>query len=100
MSANEDICLGDGRVALLIRPCATTSYRAMTEGLDHIGFKVEDLEKAKRDLAAIVQSHPEAAPKKIDSGRAGVVRKKELEECILGKHAGADPDGVLLDFSE
>ena len=36
VSGKGDVCLSDGRVSLLARPCDTTSYRAITEGLDHI----------------------------------------------------------------
>jgi len=99
-SEKGDVCLSDGKVSLLIRPCDTTSYRAMTEGLDHIGFKVENLERAKREIDQIGESSPDSAPKKVDLGRFGRVTKEELEGCILGKYAGADPDGILLDLSE
>ncbi len=101
-SASEkgDICMSDGTVFILIRPCETTSYLAMTEGLDHIGFQVESLEKIKKELEEIGKSFPDSAPKKIDLGRYGSTTKKELEACVLGRYAASDPDGVLIDFSE
>jgi predicted enzyme related to lactoylglutathione lyase len=99
-SGSGDLCVTDGKVCLVIRPCEPTSYRAMTEGLDHFGFKVEDLESAKRAIEDLARSRPECAPKKIDVGRFGKVTQKELDSCILGKYGLADPDGVLLHLSD
>jgi len=36
------ICMTDGKVKLLLRPRDKSLYRGLREGLDHIGFKVED----------------------------------------------------------
>lgn len=99
-SKNGQICLSDGKVSVLVIPCETTSYKAMTEGLDHIGFKVEALEKTEQELGDLSRSHPDSSPKKIDLGRFGPVTKKELESCMLGRYPLSDPDGVLLDLVE
>jgi hypothetical protein len=72
----------------------------MNEGLDHVGFKVEDLAKAKSDLSDIGASSPQSAPKKIAGGRFGDVTLQELEGCGAGKYGTADPDGVLLHLTE
>jgi len=100
VSEKGQLCLSDGKVSLVIIPCENTSYRAMTEGLDHIGFKVETLKKVEQELDALSHSHPDSAPKKIDLGRFGHVTQRELESCMLGRHALSDPDGVLLDLLE
>jgi catechol 2,3-dioxygenase-like lactoylglutathione lyase family enzyme len=42
-SAQDIRCLTDGKSHLVIRSCHTSTYTTMTEGLDHIGFKVESL---------------------------------------------------------
>ena len=94
------LCLTDGKVSVAILPCGKTSYKAMTEGLDHIGFKVESLEKTREEVDALSKSSPEAAPRKIDIGRFGPMTKKELEACAMGQHPTTDPDGNLLDFVE
>ena len=100
VSEKGQLCLSDGKVSLVIIPCENTSYHAMTEGLDHIGFKVETLKKVEQELESLSQSHPDSSPKKIDLGRFGQVTKRELESCMLGKHALSDPDGILLDLLE
>lgn len=100
VSEKGHLCLSDGKVSLVIIPTENTSYHSMTEGLDHIGFKVEALEKAGQELAELSRSHPESAPKQIDLGRFGPVTKRELESCMLGRHALSDPDGVLMDLVE
>jgi hypothetical protein len=72
----------------------------MTEGIDHIGFKVQNVEQVKSELDELRRSFPDSAPRKIDLGRFGDATKKELESCILGRYALSDPDGVLLDLTE
>ena len=99
-AAKDHVCLRDGKNYLVIRPCNTGSYVTMNEGLDHIGFKVESLTKAKSDLASIGISTPQSAPKKIAGGRFGDVTLENLEACVAGKYGTADPDGVLLHLSE
>ncbi|MBI2347588.1 MAG: VOC family protein [Deltaproteobacteria bacterium] len=100
VSDNGQLRLSDGRVSVVIIPTENNSYRAMTEGLDHIGFKVEDLKKAGRELDDLGKSHPDSAPKKIDLGRFGHVTRREIESCVLGQVALCDPDGVLMDLME
>lgn len=99
-SAKDQVCLSDGKNYLVIRPCHTSSYATMQEGLDHIGFKVEDLTKAKDDLADLSVSSPQSAPKQVAGRRFGDITRKDLEACVAGKYGTADPDGVLLHFSE
>lgn len=100
--AAEDgsITLTDGKVRLVIRPCHDGFYRSLRQGLDHIGFKVESLEKAKKDLDEIATTFPESAPKKIAVGVQGAAIEKDLQACPIGKHTLSDPDGVLLDISD
>jgi catechol 2,3-dioxygenase-like lactoylglutathione lyase family enzyme len=90
----------DGTVTLLIRPCDNTLYRGMREGLDHIGFRVEDLERTKKDIAELSDAVPESAPANLDAGRFGPMTRADLEGCVIGKYAMADPDGILLDLCE
>jgi catechol 2,3-dioxygenase-like lactoylglutathione lyase family enzyme len=99
-SAKDHVCLSDGKNYLVIRNCHTSSYATMQEGLDHIGFKVEDLTKAKTDLADIAVAFPDSVPKKVAGRRFGDVTLKDLEACAAGKYGAADPDGVLLHLSD
>lgn len=76
------------------------AYRGLMAGLDHFGFKVENLDSTKKDLDALASSAPASAAKKIAIGRDGEVRQKNLESCKLCRHAISDPDGVLLDLTD
>jgi catechol 2,3-dioxygenase-like lactoylglutathione lyase family enzyme len=98
LSDQENFYLSDGRVQLVVRAWNPTTYRGMRAGLDHIGFKVENLEEAKKDIDELARSHPESAPRKIDIGRDGARKLEILAACKLGKHPTADPDGVLVDL--
>jgi catechol 2,3-dioxygenase-like lactoylglutathione lyase family enzyme len=99
-AGDGSIMLTDGKVRLVIRPCHDGYYRSLRQGFDHIGFKVENLEKTKKDLEEIAVSFPESAPKKVAVGLAGVPLEKDLQACPIGQHTLADPDGVLLDICE
>jgi len=97
---NGQLCLSDGKVSIVIIPTENKSYRSMTEGLDHIGFKVDALRKADEDLQELARSHPESKPEQIDLGRFGPVTLREIDACSLGQRSLADPDGVLMDLVE
>jgi catechol 2,3-dioxygenase-like lactoylglutathione lyase family enzyme len=94
------ITLTDGKVRLVIRRCHDGYYRSLRQGFDHIGFKVDSVEKTKKDLEAIATASPESAPKKIAAGMQGQELEKDLQGCPIGKHVFSDPDGILLDISE
>jgi catechol 2,3-dioxygenase-like lactoylglutathione lyase family enzyme len=99
-SNDECISLTDGKVRLLIRRCNNRLYRGLRQGLDHVGFKVENLEKTKKDLEEMATTFPESARQNIGVGKQGILVEKDLQACPIGKHAFSDPDGVLLDISE
>jgi len=96
----DTTCLSDGKVRLLIQPTNDCSYMSMRQGLDHIGFKVESLEQAKRDLGELAATSPASAARDIGAGIFGHITKKDMEACKIGEYALSDPDGVLLDLSE
>ena len=99
LSGEGEICLTDGQSYLLIRPCENYSYRSMTQGIDHVGFKVEDLEVVKKELDDLGRSFPESAARKIFVGRNGAFLQRDIDSCSLGQYAIADPDGVLVDLT-
>ena len=92
------ICMTDGKVKLLLRPRDNRLYRGLREGIDHFGFKVEDLEKTKTDLAALEETAPPPSGKFV--GGNGKKNEEDFRRCCLGQHFTADPDGVLIDMSE
>jgi hypothetical protein len=75
-------------------------YRGQMAGLDHFGFKVDDLDQTKKDLDALAAVAPASAPRKIAIGRDGETRQKNLEGCKLCRQSLSDPDGVLLDLTD
>jgi hypothetical protein len=100
LSGDNSFYLTDGKVHLVIRPWDMVAYRGLMAGLDHFGFKVDDLERTKKDLHTLAASAPRSAPRKITIGRDGEVRQRNLEDCKLCAYALSDPDGVLLDLTE
>jgi catechol 2,3-dioxygenase-like lactoylglutathione lyase family enzyme len=94
------ICMTDGRVKLLVRPCDNTLYRALREGLDHFGFKVENVKVATDDLETLAASSPESGARRLAVGLHGQMIEKDFRKCCLGQHFISDPDGVLVDISE
>jgi catechol 2,3-dioxygenase-like lactoylglutathione lyase family enzyme len=93
------ICMTDGKVKLLLRPRDNSLYRGLREGLDHIGFKVESIERVKNDVEALAAAAPESAPAKFVGGN-GKKNEEDFRRCSLGQHFIADPDGVLIDMAE
>jgi catechol-2,3-dioxygenase len=100
LSGDSSYYVTDGKVTLALRPWDMVSYRGLMAGLDHFGFKVENLGQAKKDIEALAASNPTSAARKIAIGREGERRQKNLEACKLCNHALADPDGVLLDLTD
>ncbi len=99
LSSDKGICLTDGKSYLLIRPCDNNYYRSMSQGLDHIGFKVESIEAVKKELDEIGKAFPESAPRKINIGRNGPFIQRDMDDCPLGQYAISDPEGVLIDLA-
>ena len=92
--------LTDGKVRLIVRRCHNGFYRTMRQGFDHIGFKVDSVEQTIQELTDLADRVPECAAKKIGGGVQGGAIAKDLQACPIGKHAFADPDGVLVDICE
>jgi len=95
--------LTDGHMTLVIMPWDIADYEGtgiITAGMDHIGFKVESVEKLKEDVDSIAADNPLLAPSPLGTGAEG---KALLElfrrSCPLGRHQMADCDGVLLDVA-
>jgi catechol 2,3-dioxygenase-like lactoylglutathione lyase family enzyme len=95
--------LTDGRVMLVIMPWDITDYAGtgiITAGMDHIGFKVENLEAFKQDVERVAANNPRLAPEPVGSGAEGkALLDLFRRSCPLGQHHMADCDGVLIDVS-
>ena len=92
--------LSDGRVTIIVSPWAITDYEGAgiePRHMDHVGFKVEDIENFKRDLQNLVKRNPALSPK--PGGSEGEIRLELLSKCKHGQFQLADPDGVPIDVS-
>ena len=94
------VMLSDGKVRLIVRRCHNGFYRTMRQGFDHIGFQVDSVEQTTKQLADLASAFPECAAKKIAGGVQGGAIANDLQACPIGKHAFADPDGVLVDICD
>jgi catechol 2,3-dioxygenase-like lactoylglutathione lyase family enzyme len=96
--------LTDGHITLVIMPWDISDYDAtgiITQGMDHIGFKVENLEVFKREVKDIADVNPRLTPAPVATGPEGMALEKLFERsCPLGDYRMADSDGVLLDVSQ
>ena len=68
--------------------------------MDHIGFKVESVEKLKEDVERIAADNPLLAPTPLGTGAEGkALRELFKRSCPLGQHQMTDCDGVLIDVA-
>jgi predicted enzyme related to lactoylglutathione lyase len=94
--------LSDGHVTLVIMPWDITDYAGtgiITCGMDHIGFKVENLDACREDIARIAADNPRIAPEPVGTGAEGAALAELFKRsCPFGEHRLADCDGVLIDI--
>ncbi len=99
---DENYYLSDGHITLVIMPWDITHYEGtgiILSGMDHIGFKVEDLDTAMQDIERIAAENPRLAPAPVGSGPEGKALADLFERsCPIGTHRLADCDGILLDI--
>src|SRR3954451_12671759 len=94
--------LTDGHVTLVIMPWDITDYDAtgiITMGMDHIGFKVEDIEQFKNDIATLSANNPRIAPASFSGSEGEALLNLFKKSCPLGQHQLADCDGILIDVA-
>ena len=105
-NGGRNIYLSDGQVTLVIIPWTMSDFEntgISARGMDHIGFKVESIDKLKSDIDQAAERNFRLRP-----GNTVVGRGKEGNErlvmfkrtCPLGCHHLADLDGLLLDVVE
>jgi hypothetical protein len=69
-------------------------------GWEHLGFKVENIETFKKDLAALRESNPEMRERIVSEPSEGERRVALIASCRHGQHQFSSPDGVFVDVSE
>jgi predicted enzyme related to lactoylglutathione lyase len=102
-AGDSNFYLSDGKVTLIIMPWNINDYLGSgieRPAIDHLGFKVENVEEFKRDLQTIVGTNPRLSPSPVGAGPEGQARLKLFSKCPYGKFQLADPDGVLIDVTE
>jgi catechol 2,3-dioxygenase-like lactoylglutathione lyase family enzyme len=96
--------LTDGHMTLVIMPWDITDYDGtgiITQGMDHIGFKVESVDQFKSDVNRIAGENPRLRPNPVETGKEGeALDKLFARSCAMGQHRLADPDGILIDVMQ
>src|SRR5262249_33984992 len=95
--------LTDGHVVLVIMPWDIQDYEGtgiITAGMDHIGFKVENVGALRDDVERIAGDNPRLAPAPLGTGSEGAALEKLFRcSCPLGQHQMTDCDGILIDVA-
>jgi catechol 2,3-dioxygenase-like lactoylglutathione lyase family enzyme len=96
--------LTDGHMTLVIMPWDITDYDGtgiITQGMDHIGFRVESVEATKADIARIAADNPRLAPAALSAGTEGLALANLFaRSCPIGDYQMADCDGTLIDIHQ
>jgi predicted enzyme related to lactoylglutathione lyase len=95
--------LTDGRITLVILPWKISDFNGSgieQPALDHIGFRVPDLDAFKKHVDKLNRSNPQLAPRTIDFNDEGKARLALFQRCPHGEFHLADPDGTLIDVAE
>src|SRR5256886_16352120 len=75
--------LSDGRVTLMIIPWKITDYYGQDPartGLDHIGFKVESVDRVKKDMEFLIGENPHMRTRALGYGSGGEARPQLLQK--------------------
>jgi predicted enzyme related to lactoylglutathione lyase len=99
----ESFHLTDGRVTLAILPWSMSVFDGMAikrPGPEHIGFKVEDMDAFKADVAKIAGANPYLAPMPLGGSPESDVRMRLFQTNATGKYQMADPDGIWIDVTD
>lgn len=105
-NGGRNIYLSDGQVTLVIIPWTLSDFEntgISGRGMDHIGFKVESIDKLKSDIDQAVERNFRLRPGNtvVGRGKEGGERLNMIKRtCPLGCHHLADLDGLLLDVVE
>jgi catechol 2,3-dioxygenase-like lactoylglutathione lyase family enzyme len=95
--------LTDGKVTLIIAPWKMSDFEGAgidRPGLEHIGFKVEDVAAVKKELAALREANPEMNERIISEPSEGERRLALIASCRHGQHQFSSPDGIFVDIVE
>lgn len=100
---DENYHLTDGRMTLSIMPWTIDKFLGFSikrSGPDHIGFKVEDLDAFKADVAELAEWNTFFESRKLGGNKESEVRKAHFTNNALGDYQIADPDGNWIDITD
>jgi catechol 2,3-dioxygenase-like lactoylglutathione lyase family enzyme len=95
--------LTDGHMTLALLQWRIEDYVGMDPqrtGPDHIGFRVESIEKVKADLDDLTGQNPHMRCRAVGYGEEGRARLDLFRKCPLGAHHLTDIEGVYIDLTE
>ena len=95
--------LTDGRMTLIIAPWKMSDFEGAgidRPGLEHIGFKVENVEAVKKELAALREADSEMRERIVSEPSEGERRVALIASCRHGQHQLSSPDGLFIDIAE
>jgi catechol 2,3-dioxygenase-like lactoylglutathione lyase family enzyme len=100
---DERWILSDGRMSLVLIPWKISDYHGtgiVSQGPDHIGFKVESIEALKADIEKINAGNPYLESRPLDRNAETRARSVMLAKAGGGGFQMSDNDNVLIDVSE
>ncbi|MDH3240771.1 MAG: VOC family protein [Alphaproteobacteria bacterium] len=95
--------LTDGNMTLAILQWRMADYDDMDPqrlGPDHIGFRVESIDKVKEDIDDLTGQNPLMRTRAMGYGTEGQARLNLFKKCPLGHHHITDIEGVYIDLTE
>jgi catechol 2,3-dioxygenase-like lactoylglutathione lyase family enzyme len=95
--------LTDGSMTLAILQWRMEDYDNMDPqrlGPDHIGFRVESIERVKEDLDDLTGQNPLMRTRALGYGTEGKARLELFKTCPMGSYHLTDIEGVYIDLTE
>jgi len=92
--------LTDGKMTLIIAPWKMSDYEGAgidRPGLEHVGFKVEDVGAVKKELAALRETDADMRERIISEPSEGERRLTLIASCRHGELRFSSPDGIFVD---
>jgi hypothetical protein len=93
--------LTDGRVTLIVAPWKMSDFEGAgidRPGLEHVGFRIENVETIEKELTALRNTDPEMRERVIAEPSEGERRVALIASCRYCKRATSSPDGVFIDI--
>ena len=95
--------LTDGRMTLIVAPWKMSDFEGAgidRPGLEHVGFKVEDIQAAKKELGALRETDADMRERIISEPSEGERRRALIASCRHGQVQFSSPDGIFVDVCE